>query len=76
MMSAEDAWQKLYPDSVYLLDPGSVGQPRDGDRRASFAIYDRDHAVVQRHRADFDRRASHEKALRAGLIVRGEEYLE
>jgi predicted phosphodiesterase len=75
LMSAEDTWQKLYPDSVYLINPGSVGQPRDGDPRASFLIYDRDHAIVRFHRVEFDRRASHEKALREGLMVRGEEYL-
>jgi predicted phosphodiesterase len=57
------------------VNPGSVGQPRDGDPRASFAIYDSDHAVIRFHRAEFDRRAAEEKALRAGLLLRGEEYL-
>ena len=28
-------------DAPTLLNPGSVGQPRDGDRRAAFAIWDR-----------------------------------
>ncbi len=30
----------LDPDTVYLLNPGSVGQPRDGNSRASFGILD------------------------------------
>jgi predicted phosphodiesterase len=76
MSSSRDPFQKLSRDSVYLVNPGSVGQPRDGDPRASFAVYDRDHGVVQFHRAAFDRRAAEEKARQAGLIQRGEEYLE
>jgi predicted phosphodiesterase len=31
----------------YLLNPGSVGQPRDGDPRASFAIADLDHHAIE-----------------------------
>lgn len=30
----------LHPEDRYLCNPGSVGQPRDGDPRASFAILD------------------------------------
>lgn len=75
-MSTDDALQKLSPDSVYLINPGSVGQPRDGDPRASFLTYDTDHALVRFHRVAFDEAASAEKARRAGLIYRGEEYLE
>lgn len=32
---------ELLPGEKYFLNPGSVGQPRDGDIRAAFAIYDR-----------------------------------
>ena len=32
-------WQ-LRNDETYFLNPGSVGQPRDGDIRAAFLIYD------------------------------------
>ena len=28
------------PDCAYLINPGSVGQPRDGDPRAAYVIYD------------------------------------
>jgi diadenosine tetraphosphatase ApaH/serine/threonine PP2A family protein phosphatase len=31
---------ELQPDTRYLINPGSVGQPRDGDPRAAFGIYD------------------------------------
>ena len=38
----------------YLLNPGSVGQPRDGDPRASFAIADLQNQVVEFWRAPYD----------------------
>jgi predicted phosphodiesterase len=38
----------------YLLNPGSIGQPRDGDPRASFAIADLDHKVVEFWRVPYD----------------------
>ena len=31
----------------YLVNPGSVGQPRDGDWRAGFAVYDSEARVVE-----------------------------
>jgi diadenosine tetraphosphatase ApaH/serine/threonine PP2A family protein phosphatase len=38
-----------------MINPGSVGQSRDGDWRASFAIYDSDRSQIEFHRAPFDR---------------------
>jgi len=38
----------------YLLNPGSVGQPRDGDPRAGFAIADLEHGVVEFWRVPYD----------------------
>ena len=36
-----DMWELvLRPGARYLVNPGSVGQPRDGDWRAAFALYD------------------------------------
>lgn len=39
---------KTYPlgDSYAMINPGSVGQPRDGDQRASYAILDTDSQAV------------------------------
>jgi diadenosine tetraphosphatase ApaH/serine/threonine PP2A family protein phosphatase len=31
---------RIEPESKYLINPGSAGQPRDGDPRASFGIMD------------------------------------
>jgi len=51
----------------HLINPGSVGQPRDGDPRASFAIYD-DHArQVTIHRVPYDVASARRKILEAGL---------
>jgi predicted phosphodiesterase len=38
----------------YLLNPGSIGQPRDGDSRAAFAIADLEHQVVEFWRVHYD----------------------
>ena len=37
-----------------ILNPGSVGQPRDGDPRAAYAIYDPDNGHVTLHRIPYD----------------------
>ena len=36
-----------------LINPGSVGQPRDGDRRASFAMWEVENGYVQIHRVEY-----------------------
>jgi predicted phosphodiesterase len=38
----------------YLLNPGSIGQPRDGDPRAAFAIADLEHQIVEFWRVPYD----------------------
>lgn len=38
----------------YLLNPGSIGQPRDGDPRAGFAIADLEHNIVEFWRVPYD----------------------
>jgi diadenosine tetraphosphatase ApaH/serine/threonine PP2A family protein phosphatase len=37
----------------YLINPGSVGQPRDGDPRAGYAIYDADRQLIEIHRTPY-----------------------
>ncbi len=51
----------------YLLNPGSVGQPRDGDWRAAFAIYDDEARTVHFHRVPYDLRLAQMRIVRAGL---------
>lgn len=45
---------ELRDDTAYLINPGSVGQPRDGDPRASFCIYDVEKSTVEFHRIEYD----------------------
>jgi predicted phosphodiesterase len=54
---------------VYLINPGSVGQPRDRDQRASFAIFDDRRAVVEHRRVAYDVAACQRKAQAAGLLA-------
>jgi predicted phosphodiesterase len=51
----------------YLINPGSVGQPRDGDPRASFLVYDRDDRIVLFFRVEYDVKACQDRIIRAGL---------
>ena len=51
----------------YMLNPGSVGQPRDGDWRAAFALYDSEQRTLTFHRIPYDLRTAQEHIIRAGL---------
>jgi predicted phosphodiesterase len=51
----------------YLINPGSVGQPRDGDSRASYAIADVGAATVTIYRVAYPIEAAQKKILDAGL---------
>ncbi|MBN2492001.1 MAG: metallophosphoesterase family protein, partial [Planctomycetes bacterium] len=57
----------LTRDCRYLFNPGSVGQPRDGDARAAFAVYDTARAAVQFHRVAYDVETAQDKIRQAGL---------
>ncbi len=58
---------RVEPGTRYLLNPGSVGQPRDGDPRAAFAIADLNHSVVEFWRVPYDIEAVQQRMKRAGL---------
>jgi predicted phosphodiesterase len=51
----------------YLINPGSVGQPRDGDSRAAYAIADLDRQVVTLYRVAYPIETAQRKILDAGL---------
>lgn len=42
------------PDAGYWINPGSVGQPRDGDPRAAYAVLDTEAATVTHYRVPYD----------------------
>ncbi len=61
-------WEMAIEKGIcYLINPGSVGQPRDGDPRAAFAIFDRDRAVVSFHRTPYAVDRAQQKIIAAGL---------
>ncbi|GAC1663263.1 MAG: metallophosphoesterase family protein [Candidatus Acidiferrum sp.] len=51
----------------YLLNPGSVGQPRDGDPRAAFAIADLEHQTIEFWRVPYDIAAVQQRMRTANL---------
>ncbi|MGA2965183.1 MAG: metallophosphoesterase family protein [Terriglobales bacterium] len=57
-------------DSRYLINPGSVGQPRDGDWRAAFAVFDSETWIVTFYRVPYNLRLAQEKILAANLPQR------
>lgn len=50
-----------------IINPGSVGQPRDRDVRASYAVFDADSQTIEHHRVDYDRASTQDKMRKAGL---------
>ena len=50
-----------------IINPGSVGQPRDRDTRASYAVFDSDGLDIEHHRVEYDIAATQSKMRRAGL---------
>jgi diadenosine tetraphosphatase ApaH/serine/threonine PP2A family protein phosphatase len=65
--SAQLSRLKLNPTKKYLVNPGSVGQPRDRDRRAAFALYDSAENEILFYRVPYDIAGAQERILLAGL---------
>lgn len=58
---------RLEPESTYLINPGSVGQPRDGIALASFGILDTNRLVYRNLRVAYGVQETQRKILQAGL---------
>jgi diadenosine tetraphosphatase ApaH/serine/threonine PP2A family protein phosphatase len=58
---------KLSNHTRYLINPGSIGQPRDGDTRASFGIFDARHRTMTIRRVPYRYQLTQRKIRRAGL---------
>jgi len=54
----------------YFINVGSVGQPRDGDWRAAYAIYDADRNLVELHRLEYDIKKAQKKIIDNGLPLK------
>lgn len=57
---------ETYEEGI-VMNPGSVGQPRDGDRRAAYAILDLDELAVEERRVEYDISAVQQAIHEAGL---------
>ncbi len=62
-----DLSMKLMPDGAYLINPGSVGQPRDNDPRAGYAIFDSETRDLLQRRCYYDSATTAGKIYDAGL---------
>lgn len=58
---------EIDPACAYLINPGSVGQPRDGDPRAAYAIYDSDARMLTYCRAPYDVESAQKRIREVGL---------
>ena len=54
-------------DGRMIINPGSVGQPRDGDPRASYVVYSANDGTVSHHRVEYDIQKTQEKMSERGL---------
>jgi predicted phosphodiesterase len=66
----------LATTAKYLVNPGSIGQPRDGDPRAAFALYDVAGSEIVFYRVPYDIQSAQKKILTAGLPERLAARLE
>jgi predicted phosphodiesterase len=55
------------PSKKYFINTGSVGQPRDGDWRAAYCVYDVDSNSVEQRRIEYDLPVAQKKIIEAGL---------
>ncbi len=62
-----DGTLELEPHHFYLLNPGAVGQPRDGDPRAAYALYWPEEGIIEYRRVDYDIPTVAGKIREAGL---------
>jgi len=67
---AVTATLQIAPATRYLINPGSVGQPRDEDWRSAFALYDDSTMTIDFHRIPYDVAAAQKRIRAAGLPAR------
>jgi diadenosine tetraphosphatase ApaH/serine/threonine PP2A family protein phosphatase len=67
---AESVALQLKPSTRYLINPGSVGQPRDGDWRAAFGLFDTEAQVFHFHRTPYNLKSAQDRIFAANLPAR------
>jgi predicted phosphodiesterase len=66
---------RVEPGRKYFVNVGAVGQPRDGNPKAAYVIYDMDEGSIELRRLDYDIPGAQKKILDAGLPPRLAERL-
>lgn len=61
---------ELKANTKYMMNPGSIGQPRDGDSRAAFLLYDTEENSITFHRVPYDIQRAQKKIISSGLPER------
>jgi len=61
------SYLKIEKENKYIINVGSVGQPRDGNRQACYCIYDTAKNEVWIKRIDYDIKSAYNKIIEAGL---------
>jgi predicted phosphodiesterase len=67
LLRGETGTLKLEPGTRYLLNPGSIGQPRDRDPRAAYMTYDSARRVVRWQRVAYPVERAQQRIVKAGL---------
>src|SRR5258708_28895806 len=67
---AESAPLHLQPPTRYMLNPCSVGPPRDGDWRAAFALFDSEAQIIHFHRSPYNLKAAQDRIFDTSLPAR------
>lgn len=63
----QDGTSLQLAENRMIINPGGVGQPRDGDPRASYAIYDSEARAIYHYRVEYDILATQKKMQKNGL---------
>ncbi|HTI99173.1 MAG TPA: metallophosphoesterase family protein [Dongiaceae bacterium] len=67
---------KVDPTKKYFVNVGAVGQPRDGNPKAAYVVYDVDAGTIELRRLDYDIATAQKKIRAAGLPERLAERLQ
>ena len=67
MFRSDEDKIKIENNSRYIINVGSIGQPRDNDSRACYCVYDSDKDKVEFRRIEYDIRSAHDSIIEAGL---------
>ena len=62
-------FEQIIPErgKKYFVNPGSVGQPRDGDWRAAYVVFDEERRTINLRRLRYDLTTTQRKIVAAGL---------